>query len=129
MQDFRRLLVWQKAHPLALDVHRETQKWGRRDNSGLGSQARRAAQSIPANLAEGCGRHGDREFARFVQIAIGSSTELEYHLQFAGEAGIMSLESSRALQERVAEVRRMMVGLLKRLRGGGGTGGEGAGSS
>lgn len=84
MQNYRGLLVWRKAHEVALGVHRLTQAWPRRDNAGLIGQARRAALSIPANIAEGCGRSGDRDFAKFIQIAIGSTVELEYHLEFAG---------------------------------------------
>lgn len=117
MQNYRYLIAWQKAHTLALDVHRLTQSWPRRDNAGLISQIRRAALSIPSNVAEGSGRFGDREFAKFVQIAIGSTVELEYQLQFAAEAGTDSPDALRVHVERTAEVRRILVGLLKKLRG------------
>ena len=77
---------------------------------------RRAAQSIPANLAEGCGRASDTDFAKFVQIAIGSSTELEYHLQFAFETELINRGEFEARQTELVEVRKMMIGLLKKLR-------------
>jgi four helix bundle protein len=116
MQDFRKLLVWTKAHELALGIHRLTQDWPRSDTAGLVGQMRRAAMSIPANIAEGCGRNGDKDFAKFLQIAIGSSVELEYHLLFAGDAAIMPTAESRLQQERVVEVRRMLVGLIRKVR-------------
>jgi four helix bundle protein len=80
VQDFRELRVWQKAHQLTLTVYRMTSDFPRSEMYGLTSQIRRAASSIGANLAEGCGRTGDAEFARFRSIAMGSASELDYHL-------------------------------------------------
>ena len=117
MQDYRRLLVWQKAHALALEIQSLTEQWPRARNAALVSQMRRAGLSVPANIAEGCVRASDREFARFLQIALGSAVELEYHLEFAADARIMARAGYESVQPRINEVRRMLVGLMKRLRG------------
>src|SRR2546427_8050977 len=76
MKDFRQLKVWEKAHLLALAVYPITARFPREKTYGLTAQIRRAASSIPSNTAEGCGRDGDAELARFCIIARGSATEL-----------------------------------------------------
>ena len=78
MQDFRQLRVWQLAHELTLDVYRITKSFPKDEQYGLTSQLRRCSSSIAANIAEGCGRGSDSEFARFLQIAMGSACEFEY---------------------------------------------------
>ena len=83
MKDFRDLQVWQKAHGLTLAIYRVTVTFPRQELYGLTTQLRRASSSIAANLAEGCGRNSDAEFARFCSIAMGSASELEYHLLLA----------------------------------------------
>ena len=80
VKDFHELKVWQKAHQLTLAVYQTTAGFPREELYGLTSQLRRASSSVGANLAEGCGRNGDAEFARFCSIAMGSASELEYHL-------------------------------------------------
>ena len=77
MQSFRRLLVWQRAHALALDARRITRSFPRSGYSALKSQLARSAESIPSNIAEGCGAATNREFSRFLDIAIKSTSELE----------------------------------------------------
>jgi four helix bundle protein len=116
MQNYRNLVVWQKAHILALHVNATARTLASRDCSGLAWQARRAAVSIPSNIAEGCSRSTQRDFARFLQIAIGSASELEYQLQFATDAKLLSPRDSDPLRERVVEVRRMLYALLKRVK-------------
>jgi len=116
VQDYHRLDVWRRAHRLALDVYHATDRVNDRKASGLVSQLRRAALSISANIAEGAGRGSDRDFARFIQIAIGSTTELELHLEFGGDSRIIDSRISIALRRDSSRVRRMLVGLLKRLR-------------
>ena len=83
MKDFRELQVWRKAHELTLAVYQITASFPREELYGLTAQLRRAGSSIAANLAEGCGRNGDAELARFCSIAMGSASELEYHLLLA----------------------------------------------
>lgn len=115
MQNHRNLRVWQKAHALSVDVYNAARRIAQRDRSGLASQARRAAQSIPANIAEGCSRSSNKDFARFLQVAIASSSELEDHLLFAQDVNLLAPNDGIALGERVVEVRRMLYGLLKRV--------------
>jgi four helix bundle protein len=79
MRNYRELQVWTKAHGLTLDLYRVTRSFPREEIYGLTSQLRRAASSIGANLAEGCGRRTSSELARFVRIAMGSASELDYH--------------------------------------------------
>ena len=114
MQDFRKLQVWHKAHELALSAYRATLKTPR-VHAALASQIRRAAISIPANIAEGCGRDSRLELARFLRIAAASSSELEYHLQLARDVGLFNDGLHEALDRRTCEVRRMLAALVARL--------------
>ncbi|MGH7655385.1 MAG: four helix bundle protein [Gemmatimonadaceae bacterium] len=116
MQDYRKLAVWTKAHTLALEIHRLAEAIPRTNNSGLINQIRRAALSIPANIAEGCGRAGSRDFAKFLQIAIGSAVELEYHLQFAGDSSQIPHSDFVARSAEVVQIRKMLYGLIRRVR-------------
>ena len=115
MQDFRRLQVWQKAHALAIDVFRVTGAFPRRVGVPLVNQLRRAALSVPANIAEGAGKATSAEFHRFLQIAMGSASEAEYHLLVARDLGALNNELFDDLCHRMVEVRRMLVGLAKRV--------------
>ena len=87
MKDFRDLKVWEKAHALTLSCYQVTKPFPREEIFGLVSQIRRASASIPANIAEGCGRRGNAELHRFLQIAMGSASELEYHLLLSRDLG------------------------------------------
>src|SRR5215470_3047310 len=116
MKDFRELKVWQKAHELTLAVYKMTASFPREELYGLTSQLRRASSSIPANLAEGCGRNGDGEFARFCSIAMGSASELEYHLLLANDLKLINGENYEDANRRTLEVKRMLAALLKKLR-------------
>jgi four helix bundle protein len=115
MQDYRKLAVWRKSHELAVDLHRVTTRSAVRDHGGLISQLRRSAISIPANIAEGCGKEGSRELGRYLQIAIGSASELEYHLLLAKDLDAVSMPVHAKLQSRVSEVLRMLVALRRRV--------------
>ena len=115
MRDFRNIEVWRKGHRLALAVYSATSRFPDREKYGLISQARRAASSIPANIAEGCGRTGDAELARFMRIASGSATELEYHLLLARDLGFIASEHHEELDRAVNEVKKMLRGFIKRL--------------
>ena len=115
MKDFRDLLVWQKAHQLGLAVYRLTANFPRHELYGLTTQLRRSASSIPANLAEGCGRNGDAELARFCSIAMGSASELEYHLLLARDLNLLNAADYTALANQTTEVKRMLTGLQQKL--------------
>jgi len=116
MQDFRNLLVWQKAHAFTVSVYRLTKRFPDDERFGLISQIRRSAASIPANLAEACGRGGQREFGRFVQIALGSAAETEYHVLLSHDLGYLAKSDSDTALDAVREVKRMLASLLKSAR-------------
>ncbi|ARA93602.1 four helix bundle protein [Rhodothermaceae bacterium RA] len=115
MRSFRNLKVWAKAHAVTMEVYRLTRAFPLEERYGLTSQMRRCAVSIPSNIAEGCGRGTDTDFARFLQIAAGSSSELEYQVLLAHELGLLSRSTSADLSEAICEVRRMLNGLIKNL--------------
>lgn len=115
MGDFHDLRVWQKAHQLTLGVYRATAAFPSHETFGLTSQVRRASVSIPANIAEGTGRGGDREFVRFLRIAMGSATELEYHLLLARDLNYLSDDVYNELDTSANEVKKMLRALLERI--------------
>lgn len=115
VRDFRSLQVRRKAHELTLDVYRSTANFPREEVYGLTSQMRRASSSIPANIAEGCGRDGSVELARFCRIASGSASELEYHLLLAHELGLLNSERHDRLSTEVMEVKRMLPSFIQKL--------------
>jgi four helix bundle protein len=115
VKDFRDLTVWQKAHRLTLDVYRRTASFPRDELYGLTSQLRRSASSVAANLAEGCGRNGDAELARFCSIAMGSASELEYHLLLAKDLALINVKDHEDLALRATELKRMLTALLQKL--------------
>ena len=116
MQDFRKLDVWKKAHELTLKVYDLTATLPKDEQFGLTSQIRRSCSSIPANIAEGCGRNGNAELLRFVSIASGSASELEYHLLLAHDLGHIALHEYQSVAEEVTEIKRMLAGFQRRLR-------------
>lgn len=116
MKDFHELKAWQKAHQLALAVYQITATFPREELYGLTAQMRRSCSSIAANLAEGCGRNGDAELARFCSISLGSASELEYHLLLARDLKLLRLEDHQRLTGQTTEVKRMLTGLLQKLK-------------
>jgi len=115
MKDFHELQVWQKAHQVTLAIYRVTAPFPREELFGLTSQLRRACSSIPANLAEGCGRTGDAEFSRFCSIAMGSASELEYHLLLGKDLGHIKPKDYQELSHRTIEVKKMLTALIQKL--------------
>jgi four helix bundle protein len=118
MKDFRDLSVWKRAHELTLAVYRATTGFPREERFGLTSQIRRSCTSIPANIAEGCGRSGDPEFSRFLSIAMGSASELDYHLLLANDLELLSNTDHEELAGKLTEVKRMLGGLIGKLKAG-----------
>jgi four helix bundle protein len=115
MQDFRRLKVWEKAHILSLDMERVCNGFPRRQGAVLANQLRRAAESVPANIVEGAATRSDREFRRFLNMAMSSAHEADYHLLKARDTALLGELSYADLTTRLLEVRRMLGGLIKRL--------------
>lgn len=115
-KDFQEPKVWQKAHQLTLAVYQITATFPREELYGLTSQLRRSSASIPANIAEGCGRSGDAEFARFCSIAMASVSELEYHLLLAKDLKLIQPRNHAELSQRTTELKRMLTALLHKLK-------------
>jgi len=109
-------MVWQKAHRLALGVYVATRHFPGDERFGLTSQMRRSCSSIGANLAEGCGRRSDGEMARFVQIAMGSGSELSYHFLLARDLKFLQEDEYATLSTNLNEVMRMLSALSAKLR-------------
>lgn len=116
MKDFRQLAIWQRSHALTLEIYRLTSHFPKEEMFGLTSQMRLAAASIPANIAEGCGRDGDPELKRFMGISLGSACELDYFLQLAGDLGHIPKDEASKLSAEVLEIRRMLGGFIQKLR-------------
>jgi four helix bundle protein len=117
MGDFKNLRVWRKAHALAMRVHRTSAKMRGRQHASLRSQMNRAAQSIATNIVEGRGYESERDFRRFLGYALNSASELEYHLIVARDTKAISDDDFTALTTDLIEVRKMLHGLISRLKG------------
>jgi four helix bundle protein len=115
MSDYKKLKVWEKAHQLTLDVYRVTANFPKEEVYGLTSQIKRAAASIPANIAEGSGRGSNTELIRFLRIATGSAYELEYHILLASDLQFLNAASQEQLTDQVSEIKRMLTGLIQHL--------------
>jgi four helix bundle protein len=115
MADFKKLLVWQKAHAMALDAHQIAGRIRGAKHAALRNQIIRAAMSVPANIVEGSGQQSSREFCRFLRIALNSATELEYHFLTARDLRVIRETDSLALTSQVIEVRKMLYGLVRHL--------------
>lgn len=116
MQDFRQLEVWKKDHRITIRIYAITRGFPQDERFGLVTQLRRACVSIGANLAEGCCRNTDKDFARFVDMSLGSASEVEYSLLPAHELGYIPDGDYQELNDDVQEVKRMLAGLNRRLR-------------
>ena len=116
MKNFRELKVWVKAYDTALHVYRCTEGFPGRETYGLSSQLRRAALSVPCNIAEGCGRHTEAELAYFLQIAMGSASELECALQFAKDLKYLDAKAHECLARDVESVKKMLSAFILKLR-------------
>jgi four helix bundle protein len=115
VEDFKDLRVWAKAHELTLAIYQETRGFPKEEMYGLTSQLRRAAASVGANIAEGCGRRSDGEMKRFLQIARGSANEVEYHLLLARDLRFLPADEFNDLELKVLEIQRMLASFVQRL--------------
>lgn len=115
VKDFRELKVWEKAHKMTLTAYRLTSGFPKHELFGLTSQIRRCSSSIPANIAEGCGRMGNSEFHRFLQMACGSANELEYHVLLAKDLGYLSQTDYDSAQKELLDLKRMLVALTRKV--------------
>jgi four helix bundle protein len=112
MRNYRDLEVWKHSHKLTLELYEASRKFPKEEMFGLTSQLRRAAISIGANLAEGCGRRTTAEFARFIRIAMGSASELDYHLLLCRDFKFLTNEIYDRTSKELIRVRKMLSALL-----------------
>jgi len=116
IRGFQDLVVWQKAVALTVQIYQITKGFPREELYGLTSQIRRAAVSIPSNIAEGQGRGSQSAFASHLDIAIGSASELETQLTIAEKIGYLSGEQSKMLSTELTTIIRMLYGLLRKIQ-------------
>ena len=115
MRDFRKLVFWQKAHRLTLAVYSETKGFPAAELYGLTRQMRRSSASVATNIAEGSGRNSEREFARFLDIASGSASELEYQFILAHDLDFLDSPEYNRLSANVREVKQMLTSFRQKL--------------
>jgi len=109
--------MWQRSHQLTLNIYRITrEQFPKEELSGQTNQIRRAAASIPTNIAEGCGRNSRAELAQFLNIAAGSASEVEYEILLAKDTGYISLEQYNSLAKEIREIRSMIKKYMSQLR-------------
>lgn len=116
MRNFRELKVWEKSHELCLSIYEATKQFPKEEVYGLTSQIRRASVSITTNIAEGCCRDGDAEFARFLGIALGSTSEVEYLLLLTKELNFLGEQIHQTLTNNTQEVKMMLAALFRKLK-------------
>jgi four helix bundle protein len=115
MKDFRRLEVWHLAHELTLAIYTVTDRFPKSEMFGLTSQIRRSSASIAANIAEGRGRTGNAELHRFLQIAAGSASELDYHLLLARDLKYVDSEEYALKEADLNRLRKKLTALLSKV--------------
>ena len=116
MKDFRTSNVWQKSHTLTLLVYKATKDFPKEELFGITSQLRRSVVSIPTNIAEGCGRGSDKDFKRFVQIAMGSASESEYLILLSKDLNYISDKEFDILILEIQEIKKMLSSLISKLK-------------
>ena len=116
MQDFRKLKVWEKAHKLSTELYKITESFPKEEVYGITSQIRRAVTSIPTNIAEGTGRNSRPDFSRFLQIAFGSASELEYLMILSNELNFINNDIANKLNEDIIEIKKMLASLQYKLK-------------
>ena len=116
MRDFHKLGIWQRSHQLTLDVYKASKTFPKDESFGMTSQIRRAASSIPTNIAEGCGRSSNKDYAHFLQIAIGSASEVEYELLLAHDLEYINDESFNKLTSETIAIRKMIIKYQSELK-------------
>ena len=115
MKDFRDLRVWDKSHQLTLQIYAVTTNFPKQELYGLTSQIRRCSASIGSNIAEGCGKRGNNEFQRYLQIASGAASELDYHLLLSRDLRFLPEAEYKSLAKQLMEVRKMLTALLQKI--------------
>lgn len=117
MQNYKNLKVWVKAHQLTLQLYKKTINFPKNEVYGITNQIRRAAVSIPASIAEGCGKQSNKEFAHFLNISLGSANETEYYLILTKDLGFLDQKDFEELIDRINEIKAMLISLINKVRG------------
>ncbi|MCB0013174.1 MAG: four helix bundle protein [Anaerolineales bacterium] len=118
MRDFRTLIVWQMAHQMVLAVYEVIKGLPREERFAIADQLRRAAVSVPTNIAEGCGQLSRNQFARFLQISIASASETEYLLLLCRDLNYLPDDQYAKLHQQLTQIRKMLTKLVKKLQEG-----------
>ena len=116
MQNYKDLKVWEKAHSFTLKVYEYASQFPKEEMYSLTSQLKRSASSIPANIAEGCGRSSDKEFCRFLSISFGSANELEYQVILCADLSFIDFNKREELLLKIGEVKKMLNGLISSVQ-------------
>lgn len=116
MQNYKDLKVWEKGHLFTLKVYDVTKLFPKEEIYSLTNQIRRAASSIPANIAEGCGKNSQNEFAHFLNIALGSANEVEYFLLLSKDLGYLNQKNFELLSQAINEIKAMLISLIGKVR-------------
>lgn len=116
MQDYRKLTVWNRSHQLVLDLYKLVNLFPKEEQFGLISQIKRAVSSIPANIAEGCGRNSNKDFAQFLNIALGFLNEVTYFILLAKDLKYINIEDYSKLTDECNEIKAMLISLIKKIR-------------
>ena len=116
MQNYKDLKVWVAAHQFTLNVYSMTKLFPKEEMFGLTTQLRRAAASVGANIAEGCGRNTQADLARFLQISLGSANESEYFLLLANDLNYLELTEYESLYRQINEIKAMLISLIQKVR-------------
>jgi four helix bundle protein len=117
MQNYKDLKVWEKAHEFTLRVYDITRSFPKEEIYSLTNQLRRAASSIPANIAEGCGKNSQADFANFLNIGLGSANESEYYLLLSKDLLYLKLDVFEILNKIINEIKAMLIALINKVRG------------
>ena len=116
MQNYKDLKVWEKAHQFTLMVYETSKHFPKEELYGLTNQLRRSAYSIPANIAEGCGKNTKADFANFLNIALGSANESEYFILLTKDLAYINTEKFETLSKLINEIKAMLIALIAKVR-------------
>ncbi|RAW01715.1 four helix bundle protein [Pseudochryseolinea flava] len=116
MQDYRKLVVWQKAHKLVLLIYQITRSFPKEERFNLTSQVRRSTTSIPTNIVEGCGKYTQSDFANYLQVALGSTQETEYLCFLSRELEYVDDKKYKIVSQDIGAVKAMLISLIQKLR-------------
>lgn len=116
MQNYKNLNVWVKSHEITLKIYGLTKGFPKEEIYSLTSQIKRCSSSIPANIAEGCGKNSNKDLGRFLNIALGSANETEYLLLLSKDLGYLSIDDHLLSEKAINEVKAMLISLIKKVR-------------